>query len=226
MSDEMPMTNAEAAPARTSWDFALAMATVGLLGALGVQSLVGTLYSWWAYRTQPGWEQAGYQTFIRTMNLIAAPLVVALVVVMGLCVPKRLFARRTLLVVSAAMLVVGVVAALVGGSAQTGLVAYLALAALIQVAVVALTLAGASGLGYLSESRLAKVGSGLLHLGFIAFAIVVVGLQRSPAMLPAFAVATVLLVGGCLLSFYARASQRTSLQEDAEAELPPEEPED
>jgi uncharacterized membrane protein YgdD (TMEM256/DUF423 family) len=88
-------------------------------------------------------------------------------------------------------------------SIAVGLTVYLSLAALIQVAVVALTAAGARGPSYLTEGRLTKLGSGLLHLGFIAFAIVVAALQRSSAMLPAFWVATVLMVGGTALSFYA-----------------------
>jgi hypothetical protein len=191
-------------PQRGTWDFLLVMITVGLLGTLGAQSLVGTLYSWWAYRTQPGWEQIGHPGFVQAMNLFAAPLVVALVVVMGLCVPRRLLARRTLAIVSAGMVVVGVAAGLLTRSLAIGLGVYLVEAGLIQVAVVVLTLAGAAGLGYLSHGRVAKAGSGLLHLGFIVFALVVVALQKSPAMLPVFAVATVLLVVGSALAFYAR----------------------
>jgi hypothetical protein len=36
-------------PARhKNWDFALTVITVALLGTLGVQSFIGTLYVWWA----------------------------------------------------------------------------------------------------------------------------------------------------------------------------------
>ncbi|MDY0088126.1 MAG: hypothetical protein RBS78_06240, partial [Coriobacteriia bacterium] len=80
---------------------------------------------------------------------------------------------------------------------------YLALAALIQVAVVALTVAGARGPSYLTEGRLVKTGSGLLHLGFIVFAFVVVALQRSTLMLPVFWTATALTLAGTVLAFYA-----------------------
>jgi FtsH-binding integral membrane protein len=198
------------------WDFLLVAATVAILGALGAQSLLGTLYSWWAYRTQPQWEHTGYLEFTRVMNLIGGPLVVALVVVMGLCVPKRIFPRRSLVVVSMAMLIAGALSALLSGSPAVGLTVYLAAAALIQVAVVVLTLAGASGLGYLSEGRAAKAGSGLLHLGFIVFAIVVVALQDSPAMLPVFGVAAALLFGGSTMAFYARTSSRS--QKDADSD--------
>lgn len=186
-----------------AWDFGLTVVTVALLGSLGTQSFAGTLYVWWAQRTIPGWERTSYAGYVTLMNAVAAPQLVALIIVMGLCVPKRLFARRTLIGVSALMLAAGVVAGLVSRSLGTAVTVYLALAALIQVAVVALTAAGVRGPSYLTEGRLTKLGSGLLHLGFIAFAIVVASLQRSAFMLPAFWASTALMVGGSALSFYA-----------------------
>ena len=59
-----------------------------------------------------------------------------------------------------------------------------------------LTAAGARGPSYLTEGRLTKLGSGLLHLGFIVFAIVVAALQGSTFMLSVFWVATALTIGG------------------------------
>lgn len=185
-----------------TWDFSLTLITVALLASLGIQSFVGTIYVWWAEKNVPGWQQAGYDAFVRVMNTIAAPQLVLLVVVMGLCVPKRLFARTPLMVVSAGMVAVGVAAYIGSRSITTGLAVYLSLAALIQIGVVVLTAAGVRGPSYLTEGRLTKLGSGMLHLGFIAFAIVVAVLQRSELMMPAFWVATALTMGGTLLSFY------------------------
>jgi len=187
-----------------TWDFGLTVLTVALLGLLGVQSFIGTLYVWYSIRSTPGWEQsAGYTGYVGIMNAIAAPQVVALVVVMGLCVPKRLFARGPLIVVSLAMVVVGAVAALALRSLADGLAVYLLLAAAIQLAVVVMTGAGIRGPSYLTEGRLTKTGSGLLHLGFIVFALVVVALQSSPLMIPVFALAGLLIAVGMALSFYA-----------------------
>lgn len=186
-----------------SWDWGLMVVTVALFGSLGLQSFLGTVYSWWAQSTIPDWERFGYPNFVETMNLIAAPQLVALVVVMGLCIPKRLFARTALVGVSAGMVLVGIVAYGVTGSLVQGLAAYLALAALIQVAVVVLTAAGAKGPSYMTEGRITKLGSGLLHLGFIVFAFVMAVLQRSELMLPVFWASTVLMMGGTLMSFYA-----------------------
>jgi hypothetical protein len=186
-----------------NWDFTLTVITVALLGTLGVQSFIGTIYVWWATSTIPGFEISGYGQFVWWMNAIAAPQVVALVVVMGLCVPKRLFDRTSLVVVSGAMIAIGIAAWAFTGSFQNGLAVYLALAALIQAGVVVLTVAGARGPSYMTEGRLVKTGSGLLHQGFIGFAFVVVALQRSAFMLPAFWIATALTLLGTVLAFYA-----------------------
>lgn len=187
-----------------TWDFALTVITVVVLGLLGVQSAAGTLYVWWAERSIQNFEQtSAYASYVARMDAIAAPLVVVLVVVMGLCVPKRLFSRRSLLGVSAAMVAVGALAGIATRSLGTGLAVYLALAGIIQVAVVAMTVAGVRGPSYLTHGRVAKTGSGLLHLGFIVFAIVVVALQKSDWMMPVFTLSAVLVTVGTAMSFYA-----------------------
>jgi cytochrome c biogenesis factor len=102
------------------------------------------------------------------------------------------------------MVAVGAAVGLVTTSLTQGLAVYLALAALIQVAVVALTVAGTRAPSYITEGRLTKTGSGLLHLGFILFALCVVALQQSPYMMPVFWAASVTTMVGTTLSFYAR----------------------
>jgi hypothetical protein len=189
-----------------TWDFSLTIVTMALLAALGVQSFVGTFVVWFSTRADPVWQQsAGYNDYVTVMNAVAAPMIVALVVVMGLCVPKRLFSRRLLLWVSLAMVAAGVVAGLVTGSLATGLTLYLLLSAAIQLAVVVMTVAGVRGPSYLTEGRLTKTGSGLLHLGFIIFAVVVVALQKSPMMAPVFWLSAALVGVGTALAFYANA---------------------
>ena len=186
-----------------TWDFALTIITVVLLASLGVQSFIGTIWVFLAEKSISGWEQgAGYTGYVGLMNAIAAPQILALVVVMGLCVPKRLFSRRVLLGVSLAMVAVGVAAGLATSSLGRGLAVYLGLAAAIQVAVVVMTVAGVRGPSYLTEGRLTKTGSGLLHLGFIVFGIVIVALQASPLMLPVFSASAVLVTVGTVMAFY------------------------
>ncbi|HEX9093033.1 MAG TPA: hypothetical protein VF902_03535, partial [Coriobacteriia bacterium] len=199
-----PAAEAAPGPRRSTWDFTLMVATVGLLGALGVQSLAGTLYSWWATRTIAEWQQTGYPGFVDSMNAFAAPLLVALVVVMGLCVPKRLFERRALVGVSALLVLVGLGSWAATGRPTAGLAAYLLGACAIQIAVVVMTIAGAGSLAYLTEGRLTRAGSGLLHLGFILVALDIAALQGTAWFLPGFWVAFAATIGGSALSFYAR----------------------
>lgn len=186
-----------------SWDFALTVVTMVLLATIGLQSFLGTLYVWWAQRTIAEWMTTGYPGFVAAMNAVALPQVVLLVLVMGLCVPKRLFRRKMLLAVSLAMVAVGLAAGVIAHSVGRGLAVYLALAGLIQVGVIALTAAGARGPSYLTEGRLTKLGSGLLHLGFIVFVILVAAFQGSPLMIWVFLVSALLLTGGTALSFWA-----------------------
>ncbi len=185
------------------WDYWLMTATVGLLGALGLQSFVGTLYAWWAYRNVQGFEQVGYGAFVSVMNAIAAPLVIVLVVVLGLCVPKRILSRDALLWTSAAMVGIGVLGWLVTGDATAGLAVYLVAAAALQLVVVFLTAKSARELDYLTEGRVTRLGSALLHLGFIVFVFVVVALQESALLLPVFYAGAILLVAGSAMSFWA-----------------------
>lgn len=213
-----PPEGRPAASRGSGWDFTLMLATTALLAALGVQSLGGTLYAWWAARTIEGWAQSpAYASYVEAMNAVAAPLLVALFVVMGLCVPKRLFSRRVLAGVSAAMVALGLASWAVTGTAATGLSTYLAGAAAIQVAVVMMTVAGVPSLAYLTEGRVTKAGSGLLHLGFIVFAYVVVALQHSAAMLAVFWIAAALCLGGTALSFYAGAVARALTRGETDA---------
>ncbi len=186
------------------WGYTLTLVTVVLLCALGVQSLLGTVYVWWAQRSVADWERVGYAAYAHTMDLIGAPLLIALIVVMGLCVPRRLLARRTLAFASAVMLAVGVAVALITGAWLRGLAAYLALAAVIQLLVVVLTLAGSARVSFLSRGRLAKAGSGLLHLGFVLIALSLAALRDTSLWLPAFWIATMLVLAGSALAFYAR----------------------
>lgn len=193
-----------ATPRRT-WDFILMMLTVVLLAALGAQSLVGTLYVWWAQRTIAGWLQGpGYASYVALMNAFATPLVAGIVVVLGLCVPKRLFERRTLVAVSAGLVLLGVAWGVAGRSLQNGMAAYLTAAAGLQAVVAVLTVQRSGGLSYLTEGRGRHLGSALLHLGFIVFCLVVVALQDSALMLPVFGLSALLLGAGSAMSFYAK----------------------
>jgi len=203
---------------KRDWNYLLLVLTVVLLVGLGAQSFIGTGYVWWAEANIPNFSTVGYADYINVMNWIAAPMLILLVVAMGLCVPKRLFSKSTLLIVSVAMLIAGAVTWALTGSLASGVTAYMILAGLIQVAVVATTVAGGMAPSYFTEGRIIKIGSGLLHLGFIIFAIVSASLQESELMLPVFWTSTALMVIGSIMTFYSSSltPKRKVVAEEAE----------
>ncbi len=198
-----------------NWDFALMVTTLLLLGGLGIQSLLGTVYVAWAQRAIDGWMESGYPGYLETMNAIALPQVVALVAVMGLCVPKRLFERRALMAVSVALAGAGLLSGLVSGSGQLGLAVYVGLASLIQAAVVVLTIAGAGSLRFVREGRLVRVGSGLLHMGLLLFGLMVLALRESKLMMPVFSLSALFILIGSALAFWAVQRPKVPVAEDA-----------
>jgi hypothetical protein len=99
---------------------------------------------------------------------------------------------------------VGLIAWIASGDPARGLGVYLLAAGAFQLVVLVLTMAGSARLEYLTQGHLVRIGSGLLHLGFIVFAYVVVSLQESPWMLPVFWASAGLLTVGSAMSFYGR----------------------
>jgi hypothetical protein len=184
------------------YDFWLVMITVALLAGMGLLAFGGTLYTWRAEVVTPGWSGGpGYAAYTLVMDRLAAPLVAALVVVLGLCVPRRLFERQALWAVSAAMVLVGLGVAVVSG-ARVGAAAFLILAGALQTAALVLTLARSSSVNYLSQNIVYQVGSALLHLGFVVLVYDWAVLPDNPIHLPIFWLGTVLLMAGSALCFY------------------------
>lgn len=193
------------------YDLALVLATVVLLLALAALSAYGTIYSFLAGRADPGWTQTqAYLDYLNRMNSLAYPLVVGLLVTMALCIPKRIIPRRHL-VRAAAAIVLAAAALAVAAGVRAGLLFLLVLSLGLQGAVVALTVARHRGLVFQREGLAAQVGSGLLHLGFVAFVLFVVlfdGPGERPAALerlalPTFWAAAVTMLAGIFLAFYA-----------------------
>jgi hypothetical protein len=184
------------------YDFWLVMITVALLAGMGLLAFGGTLYTWRAEVLAPGWSGgAAYVAYTHAMDRLAAPLVAALVVVLGLCIPRRLFDREALWAVSAAMVLVGLGVAVVSG-ARVGAAAFLILAGALEVAALVLTLARSMRVNYLSQNVVYQVGSALLHLGFVVLVYDWAVLPDDPIHLSVFWAGTLLLMAGSVLCFY------------------------
>lgn len=207
--------------AAKDYDFILTILTIALVALIGILFVGGTIYTFFAAEIDPQWTQtAMYAQYVESMNSYLFPLLVALVLVLGLCIPRRLFTRRALLVVSVGMFVVTLALTLTV-DLRAAWVFLLGAAAGLQLAVVAMTATRSRRLNYLQEGFLVRMGSALLHLGFIVLiAAFVIGVALSMQLI-IFWVATALIMVGMVVSVYSSelsSLRRTSRREVAQVE--------
>ena len=178
------------------WDIILTILTALTLMAFGVLCLFG-MFHYKFHSTGASWSVAGYQ---QMMNRMATPLVLLLILWLVLCIPKRLFSRKVLYGYSAAILAAAVVAwALSGFVAALGLA--LVLSSILQTVILGLVLAGAR-LRFSRHGLPVRIGSSLIHLGFVLLCVDLVLLQGSPWHIPLFWVGTIFMTAGCTITFY------------------------
>jgi hypothetical protein len=178
------------------WDITLTLLTALTLMLFGVLCLFGMFHYKFA-STGPTWSVTGYQAM---MNRLAAPLTILLILWLVLCIPKRLFSRRVLFGYSASVVTLSLAAYPVLGLA-TALSIALILSAALQALILVLVFAGAS-LRFSRRGLAVRIGSSLIHLGFVLLVLDLVMLRGSPWHIPLFWVSTIFMTGGCVLTFY------------------------
>jgi len=187
-----------------TYDFVLALATIVILTALSTVSIYGTIESWMNSVQNPNWTSSWfYVDYLNRMNSYAYPFAVALVLVLCMCIPKRFVPRSQLLQMSLILLSLSVVVGVAWGlAAALGFI--LAVSAIVQLAVVVMVLARSKSLVFEREGVVVQLGSALLHLGFVVFAIDLVIIKDIQSHLGVFWFSTVLITLGTILSFYPR----------------------
>lgn len=206
-----------------AYDFALALATIVIFAALSAVSTFGTIKSWLNSLSNPAWTQSMlYVDYLNQMNVYAYPFAVALVLVLCMCIPKRFVPRTYLLQASVILLsfsaVIGVAQGLVAG-----LGFLLFVSALLQAAVAVMVVARSKNLVFEREGIMVQLGSALLHLGFVVFALDLLVVREIQSHLGVFWLATVLITLGSVLCFYSReiiaSSKRLARRETRVASL-------
>jgi len=178
------------------WDIILTLLTSLTLMLYGVLCLYGMFF----YKVNsplPGWSIAAYQ---QMMNRLATPLVLLLILWLVLCIPKRLFSRKVLYGYSAAILAAAAVAWGVSDFV-TALGLALVLSSILQTVILVLVLAGAR-LRFSRRGLPVRIGSSLIHLGFVLLCVDLVLLQGSPWHIPLFWVGTIFMTLGSIITFY------------------------
>lgn len=189
-----------AAPRRISLDYALLLATVGVLFALSVLCI----YAMFAFKLAAVHQlpPPAKLAYLERMNAAVSPFIVALILLLGICVPRRLL-PTSVLGWFAGLLALAWIGMSVWLGVRAGLVVVLAASLCLQVAVLLLALAGSERLHFARSGYWLRVGSSLVHLGLILFVLDLLLHRHQGLHLVLFWVTTGATVLGMGCSFYA-----------------------
>lgn len=184
-----------------SLDYYLILATVGVLFAISVICVYGMFYFKFASLQQlPAAEKMVY---MNQMNTVVAPFIIGLILLLGVCVPKRLLPATNLLQVAVALSVVCLVVSVWQG-VKVGLIVVLTASLLLQLIVLVMAVAGSKHLHFEKSGYWVRVGSSLIHLGLILFILDLLLYKHLTLHLLLFWVTTGASVLGMLFCFYAQ----------------------
>ena len=184
-----------------SFDYYLILATVGVLFAISVICVLGMFYFKLASVQQlPAAEKLVY---MNRMNTLVAPFIIALILLLGICVPKRLLPVRGLVWFSAAISIAAVMVSAFFGL-MMGLVAVLSSSLLLQLIVLMMAVTGSEHLRFEKSGFWVRVGSSLVHLGLILFVLDLLLYKYLTLHLILFWVTTGSTVLGMLCCFYSQ----------------------
>lgn len=187
---------------RTSpFDYWLILATIGVLFVVSVICVGAMFYFKLASVQQlPSPEKVAY---MRTMNQVTAPFVIALILLLGICVPKRLLPAARLVPFAIGL---GIATAAVSAwqGITAGLATVLAASLVLQIVVLGMAVAGSRRLYFEKSGYWMRVGSSLVHLGLILFVLDLLLYRHLHLHVFLFWVTTGTSVLGMLSCFYAR----------------------
>lgn len=185
---------------KASLDYSLVIATAGVLFAISVISIWGMFYFKFASVQQlPAAQKMAYMD---AMNTAVAPFVIALILLLGVCVPKRLLPARMLIVLAAGLTVICTGVSVIAGL-KAGLLVVLSVSLLLQLVILGMAVAGSRHLYFAKTGYWVRIGSSLIHLGLILF-VLDLFLHRHLALhLILFWITTGASVAGMLCCFYA-----------------------
>ena len=184
---------------KRSYDFYLILATAMVLFFISAICIWAMFYFKMAHIQQL--SPAAKVHYLERMNSVVAPFVICLILLLGICVPKRLLSTSWLNRF-AGFLGMFVLVVTIFFSIKMGLLVVLLGSFGLQATVLALALAGSKQLHFEKKGYWLRVGSSLVHLGLILF-ILDLFLYRMQALhLVLFWVTTVATTTGMGLCFY------------------------
>jgi len=188
---------------KSSFDYSLILATVGVLFGISVICVLGMFYFKLANIQQlPPLEKYVY---MNRMNLAVAPFIITLILLLGICVPKRLLPLRWLTVFGSFLAIAAIIVSAWKGI-TAGLLVVLTASLLLQVVVLILAVAGSRRLHFEKSGYWVRVGSSLIHLGLILFVLDLLLYKHHRLHLVLFWVTTGSTVLGMVFCFYAQSA--------------------
>ncbi len=190
---------AERAAARYSYDYYLILATVVVLFVISAISIYAMFYFKWAevQHMAPAVKAA----YMDRMNAVMAPFAVALIVLLGICIPKRLLPVEWLN--RSAVLLIGVAGLVsVWQGVKTGLLVVLGVSLLLQLVVLVLAIGGSRHLRFTHSGYWLRLGSSLMHLGLVLVLLDLVFYRFQTIHLLLFWITTLATVAGMASCFW------------------------
>lgn len=184
---------------KTSYDFYLILATASVLAIISGICVYGMFYFKFAQLQQMAAPVKA--AYMERMNQVVSPFIIALILLLAVCVPKRLLPTHWLnRFALALLLVIGVVVSFFG--VVVALKVALCVTVILQLVVLGMALAGNERLNFERKGYWLRVGSSLLHLGLILFILDLFFYQHRVLHLALFWVTTVATVLGMIACFY------------------------
>jgi hypothetical protein len=190
---------------KSSYDFYLILATTIILFAICLISIYGMFYFKFAQIHQMA--PALKITYMNRMNTVIAPFAVCLILLLGICVPKRLLPTAWLNRATLLLLAGTVLTGLIWGG-RASLYFILAASLILQVVVLLMALSGSKKLNFHKKGYWVRLGSSLIHLGLILFVLDLLLYEKMTLHLFLFWVTTGTSVLGMVFSFYAESVVR------------------
>ncbi len=186
---------------KASLDYYLILATVGVLFAISVICVYGMFYFKLAQIHQlPAPEKVAY---MNQMNAVVSPFIIGLILLLGICVPKRLLPASWMIRL-AVVLAIAAAGAWFWLGGKVALVGVLVASLVLQLVVLAMAVVGSERLHFEKSGYWVRVGSSLVHLGIILFVLDVFFYKNQQLHLILFWITTGASVLGMLFCFYSK----------------------
>ncbi len=185
---------------KSSYDFYLVLATTVVLFAICLIRIYGMFYFKFAQIHQMA--PSVKISYMAQMNTIISPFIICLILLLGICVPKRLLPTSWLNRVTLLLVIGTVLTGLIWG-VRASLFFILATSLTLQIVVLFMAVSGSKNLHFHKKGYWVRLGSSLIHLSLILFILDLLLYENKSLHLFLFWITTGASVLGMVFSFYA-----------------------